>query len=70
MRRFARPLLTKRVLFVRALLLLLLVFACALMGWLFYAQPTGPGANGDSTPAVGLPTETAPMSGPGQRSKQ
>ena len=69
MRRFARSRLTTGALLERVVLLLLLAFVCALMGWFFYMQSAGVGADGNGTSAAPLPGGAAP-SGAGQRSRQ
>ena len=47
MRRLTRRHLSIRISLVRVLSLLLLAFVFALMGWLFYVQPTSPGEKGE-----------------------
>ena len=68
MRRLTRLHLSIRVSLVRVLSLLLLAFVFALTGWLFYMQPTSPGANGEEKSAVVLPIGATPLSGRGSGS--
>jgi hypothetical protein len=55
---------------MRVVVLLLLAFVCALMGWFFYAQSTGPGTAGEETSTITFPPGATSTSEAGQRAKQ